>query len=111
MLEEQTSTHGKVTALLLKVKVVPASSRDQFAGKLGDRLKIKVAAAPENGLSNRAVSRLVADLLGVATRNVSIAAGQTHPEKIVQITGLDVTAARAALDLAMRPSKKEKTRD
>ena len=37
---------------LIRLKVVPGSSRDAIAGILGGRLKVKVAAAPEDGKAN-----------------------------------------------------------
>lgn len=106
MIKEHIDDNGKVDALLLRVKVVPGSSRDQIAGKLGDRLKIKVAAAPENGLANQAVIRVVAELLGLAPRNISISSGQTHPEKTVRIVGTTLAAATAAIASAGRTPKK-----
>ena len=106
MIHEHINADGKVDALLLRVKVVPGSSRDQISGKLGDRLKIKVAAAPENGLANQAVVRVVAELLGLAPRNVSIASGQTHAEKSVRIVGTTLVEAIAAIASADRKAKK-----
>ena len=106
MIMEHVDGNGKVDALLLRVKVVPGSSRDQIAGKLGDRLKIKVAAAPENGLANQAVIRVVAELLGIPPRNVSVFSGQTHPEKSLRIVGTSLTAAHAAIASVDRKTKK-----
>jgi uncharacterized protein (TIGR00251 family) len=97
MLEEQASSDGKVIRLLLNVKVVPGSSRDQISGKLGDRLKIKVAAAPEKGGANQAVIALVARTLGLPLRNISVIAGLTSPEKTLMLTG--ITKDTAALKL------------
>ena len=45
--------------LHLRLKVVPGASRDAVAGPLGDRLKVRVAVAPEDGKANRAVCALV----------------------------------------------------
>ena len=101
MIQEHTSTDGKVDALLLRVKVVPGSSRDQIAGKLGDRLKIKVAAAPEKGLANQAVIRLISKLLSLAPRDVSIESGHTNPEKTVRLVGIDLATASTALNAAI----------
>ncbi len=106
MIKEHIDDNGKVDALLLRVKVVPGSSRDQIAGKLGDRLKIKVAAAPENGLANQAVIRVIAELLGLAQRNISIASGQTHPEKVVRIVGTTLAEANAAITSVSSKAKK-----
>ena len=99
MLEEQSSPDGKVAALLLKVKVIPSSSRNQIAGKLGDRLKIKVAAAPEKGKANQAVAAILANVLGIAERNITICSGHTSPEKSVLITGIEKIAVLAALGI------------
>ena len=35
--------------VLLLVKMVPGASRDEIAGVVGDRLKVRVAAPPEDG--------------------------------------------------------------
>lgn len=101
MIHEHIDSGGKVEALLLRVKVVPGSSRDQISGALGDRLKIKVAAAPEKGHANQAVIRMIAKLLKLAPRDVSIAAGHTNPEKTVRIAGIDLATAAAALNAAI----------
>lgn len=54
------------------VKVVPGSSRDQIVGWLGDALKIKVMALPENGHANEAVVAILADRLGVRRDDVQM---------------------------------------
>ncbi|MBS0190905.1 MAG: DUF167 domain-containing protein [Planctomycetes bacterium] len=79
--------------------MVPGSSRDAVAGVLGDRLKIKVAAAPEAGRANAAVCELLARALGIRPRDISVEAGATSPEKTVRVRGLTAGQLRAALDL------------
>ena len=81
----------------IAVKVVPGSSRTQLAGRLGDRLKVKVAAAPEKGKANQAVCELIAETLGLPHRNVTVRAGHTNPEKTLQIIGMAQTEVDARL--------------
>jgi uncharacterized protein len=73
----------------LQIKVVPGSSRDRIAGKLGDALKVQVAAAPERGKANQAVINLIADSLGLRTGDIQIVQGQTQPHKVLQINGIE----------------------
>lgn len=78
----------------VRVKVVPGSSRDRIAGVLGDRLKVTVSAPPEAGKANRAVCELLASLLGVTLKQVTLIQGQTQPLKTIRVTGMtlcDVT--------------------
>ncbi|MCC6229570.1 MAG: DUF167 domain-containing protein [Phycisphaerales bacterium] len=82
---------------VLRVKVVPGSSREAIAGRLGDRLKVRVSAPPEAGAANQAVCRLIADALGVRARDVRISAGHTRPEKTLEIDGVDQATADALL--------------
>ncbi|MBX3381162.1 MAG: DUF167 domain-containing protein [Phycisphaeraceae bacterium] len=82
---------------LIRLKVVPGSSRDALAGVLGDRLKVKVAAAPEGGKANKAVCILLASVFDVKPRDVSIIAGATSPEKTAHIKGVTVEQVRQAL--------------
>lgn len=84
---------------LLHLKVVPGSSRDAISGALGDRLKIKVAAAAESGKANKAVCALLARTLGVKPRDVEIVSGQTSPEKVVRIAGISAEQAMAKLKI------------
>ncbi len=83
--------------LLLRIKVVPGSSRDAIAGMLGDRLKVKVAAAPEAGKANAAVCELIADALGIKARDVTIESGHTAPEKTLRVKGVDLPTAQRLL--------------
>ncbi len=69
----------------LRVKVVPGASQDRIVGALGDRLKIRVAAPPEDGRANAAVLRLLAERLG--RREVRLTAGHGSCDKTLFIPG------------------------
>jgi uncharacterized protein (TIGR00251 family) len=71
--------------LRLDLKVVPKSSRDRVDGWVGDRLKVRVTAAPERGKANAAVEALLAETLGLPTSAVRVVAGATSPRKTVEI--------------------------
>ncbi|MCC7203447.1 MAG: DUF167 domain-containing protein [Phycisphaeraceae bacterium] len=74
---------------LLRIKVVPGASRSRIAGLLGDRLKVQVAAPPEGGKANKAVCELIADLLGVPARQITVETGHAQPAKTLRLTGVD----------------------
>ncbi len=76
--------------VLIRVKAVPGASRQDIAGPLGDRLKIRVSAPPEGGRANKAVCVLIARALGVKPKQVSIEAGRSSPEKTVRVENCDV---------------------
>ena len=71
--------------LELRVKVVPGASRDQFAGLLGDRLKIRVAAPPEAGKANAAVLALLGRWLG--RQDLQVLAGHAAAVKPILVPG------------------------
>lgn len=82
--------------LELRLKVVPGASRSAIAGELGDRLKVKVAAPPEDGKANAAVCAVLAQWLGAP---VEVIAGHGNPLKTVLAKGVAavpaLTGARA----------------
>ncbi len=84
-------------AVRLAVKVVPGARRDEIAGRLGDRLKVRVSAPPEGGRANAAVCRVIAASLGVKPGAVAIVAGHSSPEKLVEITGVEPGRVAALL--------------
>ena len=81
---------GDGSGVLLRVKVVPGASRDRIVGRLGDRLKLSVAAAPEAGKANKAVCALIAQALAVPAGQVQVVAGLTNPLKTLAILGVSV---------------------
>lgn len=72
-------------ALLVPIKAVPGAKRDAIAGMLGERLKIRVSAAPEGGKANKALCALVARSLGLKPSAVSVETGHTNPEKVLRV--------------------------
>ncbi len=70
----------------LAIKVVPGASRSEVAGTLGQRLKVRVAAAPEGGKANRAVVALLKKWLGA--KDVEIVSGLSSSEKTVRVAGM-----------------------
>ena len=83
--------------VLVRVKAVPGASRDEIAGAVGDRLKVRVSAPPEGGKANRAICRVVAEALGVKPRLVSIERGHASPEKTLRVAGCDAATVTSAL--------------
>lgn len=73
--------------LLLRVKAVPGARRSEVAGPLGDRLKVRVAAPPEDGKANAALLRLLAGVLGVAERAIELEQGAGAAAKTFAIRG------------------------
>jgi uncharacterized protein (TIGR00251 family) len=94
-----TTTAG---GILLVVRLTPKGGRDAIDGieDLGDGravLKARVRAVPSEGEANAALVRLMARALGVAPRDVAVAAGATSRIKRLKIGG-SAPALAAALE-------------
>jgi uncharacterized protein YggU (UPF0235/DUF167 family) len=88
------TTPGGATVM---VKVHPKSRQPGLHGTApsadGDRLRIGVAEAAENGRANRAVCATLARALAVPASAVAVAVGATSREKLLQVTGDPATLA------------------
>lgn len=84
---------------VLSVKVVPGARSDGIAGLLGDRLKVRLAAPPEDGRANESLRSLLAGAVGVPLRGVTIVSGHARAEKTVRLAGVTVERVAAALGL------------
>lgn len=87
----------RTDGLEIRVKAVPGAKRDEIAGVLGDRLKIRVSQPPEGGRANEAIRGLLAERLGVGIRSVSLVSGASSPAKTYVVLGIDTEFSAAAI--------------
>jgi hypothetical protein len=81
----------------LRLRVAPGARRSAVVGRLGDRWKVSVAAAPERGKANDQVVALLADRLGLRRPDVRVVAGLGTRDKVVELTGITVVEAERRL--------------
>ena len=72
----------------LKIKVVPGASRSEIAGWMGESLKIRIAAPPEKGKANAAVTALLCITLNLAAGAVRVVTGSRSQQKVIAIDGM-----------------------
>jgi uncharacterized protein len=81
----------------LQLRVAPGARRAEVVGRHGEAWKIRVTAAPEGGKANDAVTRLLADALGLPRGDVEIVSGHTARDKVVAVVGIDAAETERRL--------------
>ena len=76
-----------LTNLELDIRVQPRASRNAIEVD-GERIMVRVTAAPESGKANDAVVALLAKRLGVPKRSVQIVRGYKSRDKGIRIEGI-----------------------
>jgi uncharacterized protein (TIGR00251 family) len=74
--------------LILDLYVQPGAKRSEFAGRHGERVKLRLAAPPVEGKANAALIEFLAEYFGVPRRNVTIVSGLKSRSKRVAIEGV-----------------------
>ena len=74
--------------MILDVHVQPGAKRSEFAGRHGERIKIRLAAPAMENRANQALVEFLAAYYRVPKRNVRIAAGLKSRDKRVVIDGV-----------------------
>lgn len=82
---------------ILKLKVVPRSSRTEIVGITGDALKIKLKAPPVDGKANQALMKFLRKQLDVAAASVELITGRSARNKSVKIVGVSPDAVHVRL--------------
>jgi hypothetical protein len=72
----------------INVRVIPRAGETRLAGRRGDALLIRVAAAPVDDAANEELTAFLAQLFDVPRRSVTIAAGRRGRDKRVRVAGL-----------------------
>jgi hypothetical protein len=83
---------------VIKVKVIPRSSRTEVLGKENDIYRMKLTDPPVEGRANKAVIELLAEKLGVPRREIEIVSGKTGRLKTIRIRGLTAAEIARALE-------------
>jgi uncharacterized protein (TIGR00251 family) len=72
----------------LEIKAVPNASRSEVVGWLGDCLKVKVHAPPEEGKANAELCSFLAKMLGLPKGAVRLGRGASSRSKVLEIEGM-----------------------
>ena len=73
--------------MILDLHVQPGAARSEFAGRHGDRIKLRLAARAVDGKANAALIAFLSDHFKVPKRSVRILSGLKSRQKRVQIDG------------------------
>ena len=88
---------AKDGVVTFNVRVQPRASKSVVAGELDGVLKIRLAAAPVEGLANEELIRLLAELFDAPRQRIAILSGQASKNKVVSISGISVDEASRVL--------------
>jgi uncharacterized protein (TIGR00251 family) len=62
--------------IFVEIKAAPGASKTEFAGTSGGKLRVRIAAPPEDGKANEELRRFIAKNLGCAKSDVTIEKGE-----------------------------------
>ena len=71
--------------IIVKVKIVPGSSKNKIIGVYNDSLKITITAPPVEGKANKKCIAYLAKHFDVAKSKIEIISGQTSKNKLIKI--------------------------
>jgi uncharacterized protein (TIGR00251 family) len=83
--------------VVIRVKAVPASSRDKIVGVLGSALKIATSAPAEKHRANTAIAKILASALDLDAGRIELLSGSTGPQKVFKLTDLTEREVRNIL--------------
>jgi uncharacterized protein (TIGR00251 family) len=89
--------HWQGPALVLRCHIQANARKDEFCGLHGERLKIRLKAAPVNGEANRQLVDFIANAFAVPRSAVSILRGSGSRHKDLQIQNPEYFPAQCLL--------------
>jgi uncharacterized protein len=87
---------------VIKVFVLPRSSKNMLAGRHGDTLKIKLTAPPVEGAANKMCITFLAQCLGLAKSSLEIVSGHGSRTKLILVRPANNGRGDARKDLKKR---------
>ena len=84
----------------LNVRVIPRARKSAIAGMRGDAWLVRLQAPPVEGAANDELIGMLAKLLDVPRRDVTLVSGERSRDKRVRIASLDKATAQERLAAA-----------
>ena len=86
-MSNDTDNYFKITGndIVIKVKIVPGSSKNKIIGAYNDALKITITAPPVEGKANKKCIAYLAKYFDVVKSKIEIISGQTSKNKLIKI--------------------------
>lgn len=72
-------------AVILRIKAVPASSKNVISGVLDDALKIKIKAPAVEGAANKELVKFLSKTFKVAKSDITFVGGETSKQKRLRL--------------------------
>ena len=70
---------------VVAVRAVPGASRSAIVGMHGDEMKVRVCSPPVDGRANEEICAVVAQALGLRTREVHLLSGHSARSKLLLV--------------------------
>jgi uncharacterized protein len=80
--------------IILEIKIIPSSGKQECSLDESGRLKCYLKSAPERGKANKELVKFISSLLGVPQYNIAIISGATLRNKRLKIA-TDLTEQQA----------------
>jgi len=87
--------------VLLSVRVIPRASKAGVAGVRDDALLVRLSAPPVEGAANAELVELLAKLLKIPRRQVSLVSGERSRRKRLTVSGLDAKSIASRLAITI----------
>ena len=73
--------------MMIKVRVIPNSKRNEVVGRIGSILRVKISAPAVEGKANEQLCRFLAEFFEVKRPMIFLRKGERGREKTIEICG------------------------
>ena len=78
----------KDNSIRINLLIVPKSSKNQIAGIINNKLKIKIKSPPVEGAANKELIKFFSKFLKISKSSISIISGEHSKNKIIELSGV-----------------------
>lgn len=84
--------------IVIPIKVIPKSHRNEVLGWEQEELKVRITAAPEKGAANETLIRFLAKFFSIASSRITLLYGSSSRHKRLLIKGATLQEITKALE-------------